>query len=486
MLPRPLVTALSVAAALALGGLAATQSQLRSVRLLEPPGRELTAHIDGDTAILVNGRRVTPAGRVIRTGSYAWGLAVTRDGRRAALLRRDAVEFVDLRPPYMVRRASALHVSEEPERGTGAYMGGAFSPDGATFYYGSADEGRVVILNVTTLEVTGAIDLNANGFVDSFVGDLALSRDGRRLLAVDQFNYRLAIVDVASRRVIRSVRVGRNPFAVAFSPDERSAWVSNVGMFEYPLVPGVTDEARRADAGLPFPAYGVPSREAEEGTTVGPVTVPGLGSPNHPDAMSVFRIDVESARVTARIKTGYLVGVDRDDITTVGGASPGSVVAGSRFVYVANATNDTISIIEPETGSIAGQIELNVPASSGFAGYCRSAWRSPRRSTPLRCLRGPERGRGRQSPGAAPGRVIPAGWFAAIVALAPGERTLLVSSAKGLGSGPNGGRGFVDPTARRTPRRHHAGHAADGGRAGRCSARDATLQAGRSEHVRIP
>jgi len=40
---------------------------------------------------------------------------------------------------------------------------------------------------------------------------------------------------------------------------------------------------------------------------------------------------------------------------------------------------------------------------------------------------------------------IPAGWFPAMVALANHDRTLIVSSAKGLGSGPNGGRGFVDP-----------------------------------------
>ena len=40
---------------------------------------------------------------------------------------------------------------------------------------------------------------------------------------------------------------------------------------------------------------------------------------------------------------------------------------------------------------------------------------------------------------------IPAGWFPSMVALADNDGTLLVSSAKGLGSGPNGGRGFVDP-----------------------------------------
>ena len=40
---------------------------------------------------------------------------------------------------------------------------------------------------------------------------------------------------------------------------------------------------------------------------------------------------------------------------------------------------------------------------------------------------------------------IPAGWFPSMVALTNHDRTLIVSSAKGLGSGPNGGRGFVDP-----------------------------------------
>ena len=42
------------------------------------------------------------------------------------------------------------------------------------------------------------------------------------------------------------------------------------------------------------------------------------------DAISAIAAE---ARVQ-RIKTGYLVGVDRDDITTVGGASPGALVAG--------------------------------------------------------------------------------------------------------------------------------------------------------------
>src|SRR5262249_47645665 len=67
---------------------------------VEPPGRDQQAHIDRDTAVLPNGRRVTPAGHVIRTQSYGWGLAVTRDGTRAALVHKDAIEFIDLVAPF--------------------------------------------------------------------------------------------------------------------------------------------------------------------------------------------------------------------------------------------------------------------------------------------------------------------------------------------------------------------------------------------------
>jgi len=118
-----------------------------------------------------------------------------------------------------------------PQLGTGSYMGCAFSPDGGRFYYGSANEGRIIALDVASATVLGTIELNSGGFEDSFAGDLVLSRDGRRLFVVDQFNGRLVTVDVDSRRIVQSVRVGRNPFAIALSPDERSAWVSNVGMF---------------------------------------------------------------------------------------------------------------------------------------------------------------------------------------------------------------------------------------------------------------
>src|SRR5262245_26979285 len=109
--------------------LVAASARIRQSRAAsyEPPGRSDIAHIDSDTATLPGGRRVTPAGRVIRTQSYGWGLAVAPDGRRAALVHRNAVELIDLAPPYSVRRIPPYGAGEHPELGSGGYRGETLS-----------------------------------------------------------------------------------------------------------------------------------------------------------------------------------------------------------------------------------------------------------------------------------------------------------------------------------------------------------------------
>ena len=415
--------------------------------LLEPPVTEAAPAISGDTAVLISGRRVTPAGRVIRTQSYSWGMAVSPDESRVALVRSGAIELIDLRnaPPRMPSgrsvRIPPYGATPPEELGDGTYMGVAFSPDGRLLYFGSANTGELKVLDLADPTEDLArrivtIPVDGDGFRDSFLGDFVLDAAGTHIHALDQFNYRLVTIDAKSRAVLGSVRVGRNPFSVALAPGGRTAWVTNVGMFEYPLLPGA----------LSFPPYGVPSKEAEEGTVAEGLSVPGLGSPNHPDAMSLFAVDLESGAVTVRAKTGYLVGAERDGLKTIGGASPGGVAAGTRWVYVSNATNDTVSVIDVASGAMAGQVNLDVPGLERLRGVI-----------PFGLALSPDEGRlyvacaglnavavidtARRSVDG----FIPAGWFTTSVAVSKDGGTLFVSSAKGLGSGPNGGAGFVAP-----------------------------------------
>ncbi len=426
-----------------------TPEQTNRIIQLEPPGVNSVPRIEEKTALLINGRRVTPAGRLVKTQSYNWGMVISRDGSRAALIGNESLTLIKLGESLEMTRIPPFGFKPDKQylktHGEGGYMGCAFSPDGKLLYYGSADQGQVKIFDIDANEIVGTIELNGKGYKDSFLGDFVLSDDGRRLYAVDQFNYRMVTVDLSKRKVIQSIRVGRNPFGIRLSCDARYAWVSNVGMFEYPLLPGVKPSTRQS-AGLDFPAYGLPSKEAEEGVDVNGKFIPGLGSPNHPDAMSVFKVNLVTGRVERKIKTGYLVGVQRDEITTVGGASPSSLVVGDKFIYVSNATNDNISIIDPETDTVVSQVDLKVPRMEKLRGVlpfglCLSPdeTRLYVACSALNAVAVLDLNR-RQVLG-----YIPAGWFCSLVRISNDGRRLYIASAKGLGSGPNGGRDFVDP-----------------------------------------
>src|SRR5207248_2400386 len=99
-------------------------------------------------------------------------------------------------------------------------------------------------------------------FEDSFVMDLKLSADGRSLLCADVTNFRVAVVDTTSRKVIASVPVGRYPYALAV--DGNRVYVANIGMFEYSAV-APPSGSRFDKRGLTFPPFGFPSKEARDG-----------------------------------------------------------------------------------------------------------------------------------------------------------------------------------------------------------------------------
>ena len=424
---------------------ASTLAAQKRLTILEPPAINDFPSIKEDQAVLINGRVVKPAGKFVRTQSYNWGMTISPDESTAVLVNRNAVEILALGDSINSQRIPAYGEKPAYKEGTGTYMGCAVSPDGKLLYYGSANEGLIKIVDFKTRVLVDSIAINGGGYADSFIGDFVLGADGKKLYAIDQFNYRMVTVDLGLKKVVQSVRVGRSPFGICLSRDGQFAWVSNVGMFEYPLLPGVT-KANRETSGLSFPAYGIPSKEAEEGVIINGIKIPGLGSPNHPDAMSVFKVNLLTGKVEKKIKTGWLVGVERDDITTVGGASPGSLVVGKKYIYVSNATNDDISIIDPDTGEIIGHIPLKVERLEKLRGVL-----------PFGLCLSPDETRlyvacaglnavavidlkKRKLEG-----YIPAGWFCAFVEVSKNGRQLFIASAKGLGAGPNGGRNFVAP-----------------------------------------
>jgi YVTN family beta-propeller protein len=318
-------------------------------------------------------------------------------------------------------------------------MGLAFATE-HTVYASEGNTGRVRLVDLATGGARKIYDLNRDGFADSFTGDLAFDAGRGLVYVLDQANFRLVAIDTRKQRVLSSVRLGRLPFALALSPDKRKAYVTNVGMFEYQAVPGV-DVHNLRETGLPFPAFGFPSGESRDGarreTGKGPVDVPGLGDPNVREANSLAVVDLAdpaAPKVEAFIHTGIRFGEGTD-----GGSSPSGVVSTVDRVFVSNAHNDSITVIDAKTNSVTGQIDIRVPGLENLRGVLPIGMAFDQASGWLLVAEAGINAVGvidtRQSP---QGKVLghlPAAWFPSRVLV--DRDTVYTTSVNGQGTGPN-------------------------------------------------
>jgi len=282
------------------------------------------------------------------------------------------------------------------------------------------------------------VDLNQGGFHDSYTADLANDSDRGVLYVVDQANFRVAVVDTKTHKVVASVKVGRLPFAVGLSPDRKKLYVTNVGMFEYRAIPGA-DPADARGTGLEFPAFGFPSADAANGakrqTAKGPVDVPGLGDPNVRESNSLAVVDVSNPtapKVEAYVRTGTPFGG-----SSHGGSNPSGVVATAERVYVSNAGNDSVTAIDARTNAVEAEIPIRIPGLETLRGVLPVGMAYHEKSGWLLVAEA-----GINAVGVIDtreGRLIghiPAGWFPARVAM--DGNTVFVTNIRGIGTGPNG------------------------------------------------
>jgi DNA-binding beta-propeller fold protein YncE len=422
----------------------------KKVEILTVPAGEKATKINiGGTTILPSGRFLTPAGDFLRITNDPFGMALSPDGKKAVTLHNGVFTIIDLAllnatriPSYDGRIKSPLSA--------GSYLGVAFSNDSKTLYLSGGDNGAVLIYDISSLSRLDSISLN--GFVDnvnysdSFTSDLVYNEPENELLILDRGNFRMVRLDLASKKITASIRVGRQPFGLSLSPDRKTAFVANVGMYEYPLITGATP-ANYDSILISHHPYGDNTPESINGTIVEGRHIPGVGSPLHPDAMSVFTVDLENNRVMDKFKTGFQIGQMIEGAEVVGGASPNSLVVGTRYAYVSNATNDNISVIDYQNHKIAGQIQLSVDKRidkyRGLLPFGLAL--SKDEKTLYVALLGfnsvavvdVESGKTKG--------LIPSGWGPTRVKLSGDEKELYIITCRGLGAGPNGGRGFVAP-----------------------------------------
>lgn len=418
--------------------------------VLTVPGRNEYTHIDtSHITVLPSGRYLTPAGKTISITHDPFGMAVSPNGAFTVTLHDGVFTIIDNSTLEHTRVPSYDKKISSP-LSHGSFLGVAFGPDSKTVYLSGGDNGAVIVYDIAAMRRLDSISLNGRfdttTYQDSFTSDLLFNDSRNELLVLDRANFRLVRIDLATRKITASIPTGRLPFGLALAPDHSLAFVANVGVYSYPLLPGATKKNYDSLL-LPFHPYGDNTPESINGYTWQGRQIPGVGSPLAPEALSVYTIDLNSNTLVDRFKPGHQIGQMVEGAEVVGGASPNSIAVGTRYAYVSNATNDNISVIDYRNHTIKGHLPIHVDSLidryRGLLPFGLAL--SHDEKTLYVALLGfnavavldLETG---QTKG-----LIPTGWGPARVQLSANEKELYVISCRGYGAGPNGGRGFVKP-----------------------------------------
>ena len=416
--------------------------------------RPAAIHKNGET-VIPNGRIIHPAGKSIVVAPHPYGLTLSPDGNTVITANSGTSPLsITIIRNIPSDQPEVQQIPPGPSTDAGVlasvFMGLAVSNDSKTVYVAGGQENKIYLFDLQTGASKGYVNCSflsdSVDYSHGYIGDMVLSKDGKTLYAVDQIGFRLVIIDTQSGKLTHNVPVGRYPFGICLSPDEKRVYVANVGMFQYHMFKGITAE-NVVEKARKYPAFAYGSKEMIEGIKNDSVSIPGLGGMNSPEAFSVFTVSLEDPdhpRVIAKTKTGHLVGSMVEGIPAVGGASPNSLVATNDYVFVSNGTNDNISVISVKKDTVISTIYLKPDRRV----------RQFRGVIPFGLALSPDHKRlyvaesGINAVAVIDAEKlkvlghIPVGWFPSKLKVSNDGKKLIVANAKGFGSGPNGGSSF--------------------------------------------
>jgi len=401
-------------------------------------------------SVLPSGRFVSPVGEKIRVYRAPYGLAVSNNGKFAVVLHSGAVTLVEM-------SGASTQVNRFPEfDGKGvdiikgaSFVGASFSDNNRVVYLSGGDKGKIWMFDVILKKVIDSVDVNQfhpEAPKEAFVTDILVDDINDDLWVLDRAWFQLYRIGLKDKKLKAMIPTGRIPFGLALSTKSHKLLVANVGMYAYPVVPGV-NEVTKDSFLLHFPAYGAHTKESNEGVVREGRFIPGLGDPNADESMSVWIVNTETNTVTNKIKTGAAIGEFIEDLEVVGGSHPNSIVCDDRYAYVSQTGSDDIAVIDLKKSRLLKSWPIRTSSildnTKGYMPYGLDIDRKNGRLyvallgynavAALDLKSGKNLG------------MIPAGWGATRVKCNPLTQELLITSARGYGAGPNGGVGFKAP-----------------------------------------
>ncbi len=311
--------------------------------------------------VVSNGQIITPAGTLVYLGTTTRAKAVALNptgNHTAAVLQMGAPQAVTI---FNTQTGAVLQTYKPFGTKSGSSNGIAYTPDGLHLLF-SQDSSYVAIASVSPTgllsdfaHVSVPMDVNAEGVLSnvtcfpnspggttgsilipcgqtvSIVSDgthtsyplgIAISKDGKTAYVVLDNNDTLTKIDLTAATPVEGpeIRVGNVPHSVVISPDGNTAYVSN--------------EAGRIATKKDFQGYsnGTPvvAHYPTGSTATGTVSV----------------VDLASFKVTGSIETGL---------------HPTGMAFWGKYLLVANAYSDSISVIDTTCNQEVRKIDLGLP-----------------------------------------------------------------------------------------------------------------------------
>ena len=283
-----------------------------------------------------------------------------------------------------------------------SFTGLAFSPDGSRIYLSNVN-GDLKVFSVGLKRSISPLfsiplpSVPARGRTNDIPAGIAVSRNGKRLYVALNLSNRLAELDAANGRVLRIWEVGVAPFDVALTGHK--AYVSNWGG-RRPAADSMTGPAGRGT---------LVRADARSVASEGSVSV----------------IDLDPAARSTQPKTELITGLH---------ASALALSPNRRWLAVANAGSDTVSILDTRTDRVVETLCARQNRGDLF-GAQPDALAFDRRGNSLFVCNGTQNAIAviDFKPGAS--RLlglIPVGWFPGAIAFDAKHKQLCVANLKGL------------------------------------------------------
>lgn len=375
------------------------------------------------------GQILTPAGRQVELPTLRpQALALSPDGKRLVtsgksaqlyvidLAKGTVVQKVNLPATAAERKPSTTNADDDPtddqetestpkpdSKALLSFTGLTYSPDGTRIYLSNV-RGNIKVFGVDKAgEVTGLTtwplpEAKAPKRKEEIPAGLAVSANGKRLYVAGNLGNKLYELDTADGTVVRTWDTGVAPFEVVLAAGK--AYVSNTGG----RAPGTNDLA--APAG--------------KGTTVRVDPVRFIANEG-----SVTIIDLASGRAKAELVVEWH-------------ASGLAVSPDKRYVVVANAGSDTLSVIDTRTDWIVERIWARQSPADLF-GAQPNALAFDRSGKRLFVCNGTQNAVAvvqfePQDKESKLIGMIPTGWFPGAVVYHPRRDEICVANIKGIGA----------------------------------------------------